>query len=153
MQAKALALRRQGTFPTVFVSVFVLALSAGPAWPQAEPFLGQAMTTANSSCPKGWSVMAGQTLPINQNQALFALLGTRFGGNGQTTFACPRQGSNTPQTATISLSALLSRAFFRPLTEGGCKAWLSISAAHATDELAGLPERDAIRLACPELHG
>jgi microcystin-dependent protein len=90
MQAKALALRRQGTFPTVFVSVFVLALSAGPAWPQAEPFLGQAMTTANSSCPKGWSVMAGQTLPINQNQALFALLGTRFGGNGQTTFALPK---------------------------------------------------------------
>lgn len=39
--------------------------------------------------PKGWALCNGQTLPINQNQALFSLLGTTFGGNGQTTFALP----------------------------------------------------------------
>lgn len=39
--------------------------------------------------PKGWALCQGQLLPINQNQALFALLGTTYGGNGQTTFALP----------------------------------------------------------------
>jgi microcystin-dependent protein len=39
--------------------------------------------------PKGWALCNGQTLPINQNQALFSLLGTTYGGNGQTTFALP----------------------------------------------------------------
>src|SRR6476646_9028412 len=39
--------------------------------------------------PKGWALCNGQLLPINQNQALFALLGTTYGGNGQTTFALP----------------------------------------------------------------
>jgi microcystin-dependent protein len=39
--------------------------------------------------PKGWALCNGQFLPINQNQALFSLLGTSFGGNGQTTFALP----------------------------------------------------------------
>lgn len=39
--------------------------------------------------PKGWALCNGQTLPINQNQPLFALLGTTYGGNGQTTFALP----------------------------------------------------------------
>ena len=39
--------------------------------------------------PKGWALCNGQFLPINQNQALFSLLGTTYGGNGQTTFALP----------------------------------------------------------------
>src|SRR5258707_5091521 len=39
--------------------------------------------------PKGWAFCGGQFLPINQNQALFSLLGTTYGGNGQTTFALP----------------------------------------------------------------
>ncbi|WP_431479223.1 phage tail protein [Massilia eburnea] len=39
--------------------------------------------------PKGWAFCNGQFLPINQNQALFSLLGTTYGGNGQTTFALP----------------------------------------------------------------
>src|SRR5262245_39577376 len=39
--------------------------------------------------PKGWALCAGQLLPISQNQALFALLGTNFGGDGRTTFALP----------------------------------------------------------------
>jgi microcystin-dependent protein len=46
--------------------------------------------------PQGWALCNGQLLPINQNQALFSLLGTTFGGNGQTTFALPDMRGQTP---------------------------------------------------------
>jgi microcystin-dependent protein len=46
--------------------------------------------------PKGWAQCNGQLLPINQNQALFSLLGTTFGGNGQTTFGLPDMRSRIP---------------------------------------------------------
>jgi microcystin-dependent protein len=46
--------------------------------------------------PKGWALCNGQFLPINQNQALFALLGTMYGGNGQTTFALPDLRGRVP---------------------------------------------------------
>jgi microcystin-dependent protein len=46
--------------------------------------------------PKGWALCNGQLLPINQNQALFALLGTTYGGNGQTTFALPNLRGQVP---------------------------------------------------------
>jgi microcystin-dependent protein len=55
----------------------------------AEPFLGEIRTVSFNFPPKGWALCDGQVLPINQNQALFALLGTTFGGNGQTNFALP----------------------------------------------------------------
>ena len=54
-----------------------------------EPFLSQVMLVSFNFAPKGWAMCNGQLLPINQNQALFALLGTTYGGNGQTTFALP----------------------------------------------------------------
>jgi microcystin-dependent protein len=53
------------------------------------PFIGQLMAVAFGFPPKGWTFCTGQLLSISQNQALFALLGTAFGGNGQTTFALP----------------------------------------------------------------
>ena len=46
--------------------------------------------------PKGWALCNGQLMPINQNQALFSLLGTMYGGNGQTTFALPDLRGRTP---------------------------------------------------------
>ncbi len=46
--------------------------------------------------PKGWAQCNGQLLPINQNQALFSLLGTTYGGNGQTTFALPNMRGDAP---------------------------------------------------------
>jgi microcystin-dependent protein len=55
----------------------------------AEPFLSEIRIMSFNFAPKGWAMCNGQFLPINQNQALFALLGTTFGGNGQTTFALP----------------------------------------------------------------
>jgi microcystin-dependent protein len=54
-----------------------------------DPFLSEIKLMAFIFAPKGWAICAGQLLPINQNQALFALLGTTYGGNGQTTFALP----------------------------------------------------------------
>jgi microcystin-dependent protein len=55
----------------------------------AEPFLSEIRMFSFAFAPKGWALCNGQLLPINQNQALFALLGTTYGGNGQTTFALP----------------------------------------------------------------
>lgn len=62
----------------------------------AEPFLSEIRIMSFVFAPKGWALCNGQLLPINQNQALFALLGTTFGGNGQTTFALPDLRSRTP---------------------------------------------------------
>jgi microcystin-dependent protein len=55
----------------------------------AEPFLSEIRIMSFNFAPKGWAMCNGQLLPINQNQALFSLLGTTFGGNGQTNFALP----------------------------------------------------------------
>ena len=55
----------------------------------AEPFSGEIRIMSFGYAPRGWAQCNGQFLPINQNQALFSLLGTTYGGNGQTTFALP----------------------------------------------------------------
>lgn len=55
----------------------------------SEPFLGEIRLMSFNFPPKGWAQCDGQLLAINQNQALFSLLGTTYGGNGQTTFALP----------------------------------------------------------------
>ncbi|MDP9239538.1 MAG: tail fiber protein [Actinomycetota bacterium] len=53
------------------------------------PFMAEIRLMSFNFVPRGWAVCDGQLLPINQNQALFALLGTFYGGNGQTNFALP----------------------------------------------------------------
>ncbi len=60
------------------------------------PFMGELKICAFAFAPKGWAMCNGQFLPINQNQALFSLLGTMYGGNGQTTFALPDLRGRTP---------------------------------------------------------
>jgi microcystin-dependent protein len=62
----------------------------------AEPFLAEIRIMSFNFAPKGWAMCNGQFLPINQNQALFSLLGTAFGGNGQTTFALPDLRGKVP---------------------------------------------------------
>src|SRR5581483_5237588 len=62
----------------------------------AEPFLSEIRLMSFNFAPKGWAMCNGQTLPINQNQALFALLGTTYGGNGLTTFALPNLQTRVP---------------------------------------------------------
>lgn len=70
-----------------------------------EPFLSEIRIFSFDFPPKGWAFCNGQLLPINQNQALFALLGTTYGGDGQTTFALPDLRSRAPihQGASFNL--------------------------------------------------
>ena len=62
----------------------------------AEAFLGEIRLFGFNFAPVGWAFCNGQLLPISENQALFALLGTIFGGNGTTTFALPNLQSRVP---------------------------------------------------------
>jgi microcystin-dependent protein len=62
----------------------------------SDPFISEIKIMSFSFAPHGWALCNGQTLPINQNQALFALLGTTYGGNGQTTFLLPNLQGRTP---------------------------------------------------------
>jgi microcystin-dependent protein len=55
----------------------------------SEPFIGEIRAFGFNFAPQGWAMCNGQTLPIDQNQALFSLLGTTYGGNGMTTFMLP----------------------------------------------------------------
>jgi microcystin-dependent protein len=72
----------------------------------SEPFLGEIRTFAFGVTPRGWAPCRGQLLPINQNQALFSLLGTTYGGDGRVTFALPdlqgrvALGAGTAETGT-----------------------------------------------------
>jgi microcystin-dependent protein len=61
-----------------------------------DPYLGELKLMSFNFPPKGWAQCSGQFLPINQNQALFSLLGTMYGGNGQTTFALPDLRGRVP---------------------------------------------------------
>jgi len=62
----------------------------------AEPFLAEVRIFSFGFAPQGWDQCNGQLLPINQNQALFSLLGTTYGGNGQTNFALPDLRGRVP---------------------------------------------------------
>lgn len=62
----------------------------------AEPFLSEIRIMSFAFAPKGWALCNGQLLPINQNQALFSLLGTTFGGDGRVTFGLPDLQARAP---------------------------------------------------------
>jgi len=62
----------------------------------AEPFLGEIRIMSFNYAPREWAQCNGQLMPINQNQGLFSLLGTTYGGNGQTTFALPDLRGRVP---------------------------------------------------------
>ena len=62
----------------------------------STPFLGEIKIISWNFAPQGWTFCNGQFLPINQNQALFSLFGTMYGGNGQTTFALPDLRGRVP---------------------------------------------------------
>jgi microcystin-dependent protein len=79
-----------------------MLMAPEPAAADSNPMLGDMMPVGFNFCPRGWALADGQILPINQNQALFSLLGTTYGGDGRTSFALPdlrgrapvNQGSN-----------------------------------------------------------
>lgn len=65
----------------------------------SEPYLGMIIIVPYNFSPRGWAFCNGQILPIAQNTALFSLLGTTFGGNGQTTFALPDLRGRVPNSS------------------------------------------------------
>jgi microcystin-dependent protein len=97
----------------VFAGLALLAAER-PASAGTEPFLGEAMTAAFSFCPRGWAPMNGQLLPINQNQALFALLGTNYGGDGRTTFALPTAKPIVTATGAALTQCIALQGIFPP---------------------------------------
>jgi microcystin-dependent protein len=62
----------------------------------AEPFLSEIRLMSFSFAPKGWAMCNGQLMPINQNQALFSLLGTTYGGDGRVNFGLPDLRGRVP---------------------------------------------------------
>ncbi|MGB1242178.1 MAG: phage tail protein [Chitinophagales bacterium] len=62
----------------------------------SEPFLGEIRIVGFNFAPRGWAFCDGQILPINQNQSLYSLLGTTYGGDGRTSFALPDLRGRTP---------------------------------------------------------
>ena len=89
------------TFRLLMVSAAALFGAAAHA---DTPYLGEIRCGIWNFAPKGWAIVAGQTLAINQNQALFSLLGTNYGGNGITTFQLPDMRGRTLLTAGQGLS-------------------------------------------------
>ena len=72
----------------IYILALLLTLGLANVYSQ-EQYLGEIRIFAGNFAPKGWAFCNGQLLAINLNQALFSLLGTQYGGNGQTTFALP----------------------------------------------------------------
>jgi len=70
----------------------------------AEPFLSEVRIFSFGFAPKGWALCDGQLLPINQNQALFSLLGTTFGGDGRVNFALPDLRGRVPMHVGTALT-------------------------------------------------
>jgi microcystin-dependent protein len=80
----------------LLLGVALLAMMASKPAMAQEPFLGEIRFVGFNFAPKGWSLCDGSVLPINQNQALFSLLGTSFGGDGKSTFALPDMRGRVP---------------------------------------------------------
>ncbi len=83
---------------TMFQGMMLVMILGFPsiAVAAAEPFIGEIMMFGGTFCPRGWANVDGQLLPISQNQALFSLLGTTYGGDGRTTFALPDLRGRVP---------------------------------------------------------
>lgn len=81
-------MRRKTLLTTTLITGMLCGVSS-PASAGFEPFIGEITWFAGNFAPRGWAECDGQLLPINQNQALFSILGTTYGGDGRTNFALP----------------------------------------------------------------
>jgi microcystin-dependent protein len=87
----------------ILMFLVALVLAAGTMWTTpvkaSEPFVGQLMIFAGNFAPRGWAYCDGQLMAISQNDALFSLLGTIYGGDGRTTFGLPDLRGRIPMHA------------------------------------------------------
>lgn len=105
-----------------------------------EPFLSEVKIVSFNFAPRGWALCNGQLLPINQNQALFSLLGTTYGGNGQTTFALPNLQGRVPiHIGNGHTQGESSGEESHTLTASEMAAHSHVVSASATDPTQGLP--------------
>lgn len=92
-------MKRTKKIPVLFsltAAFAYLAISPSQASAGIDPFVGEISYVAFNFAPEGWFKCDGQILPINQYQALYALIGTSYGGNGTTTFALPDMRGRVP---------------------------------------------------------
>src|SRR3989442_1778652 len=116
----------------------------------AEPFLSEIRIFSFGYAPQGWAMCNGQLLPINQNQALFSLVGTTYGGNGSTNFALPDLRARVPihfgsghtlgekggeQSHTLSITEI--------------PAHVHVAMASSADANAALPPNNVLARAAP----
>ena len=102
----------------------------------ADPFVAEIRIFPFNFAPKGWALANGQLLAINQNTALFSLLGTTFGGNGQTTFALPDCRGRLPMH--VGTIAVLGQ-------QGGVESASATSTTQVASAGAGLVSKVAFR--------
>lgn len=123
----------------------------------AEPFLSEIRVMSFVFAPKGWALCNGQLLPINQNQALFSLLGTTYGGDGRVNFALPDLRGRTPihvgsghtlgerggeQAHTLSIAELPTHTHLMVATQNNASATMPSAAvgyARAGNQVYGPP--------------
>ncbi len=112
----------------------------------AEPFVGEVRLFAGNFAPQGWAFCDGQLLSIAQNEVLFALIGTYYGGNGQTTYALPDLRSRVPvhQGAGYTLgqsggaeSVTLTAGQMPPHSHAMLASTTAASATHGPSEVLG----------------
>jgi microcystin-dependent protein len=109
----------------------------------AEPFLGELRLMSFNYAPQAWAQCNGQFLPINQNQPLFSLLGTMYGGNGQTTFALPDLRGRVPmhRGAGLSVQGQTGGQEFHTLTQSEMPAhnhFIQASSQQGNQALPGM---------------
>lgn len=111
-----------------------------------QPYVGEIRLFAGNFAPAGWAFCAGQTMPISENETLFNLIGTTYGGDGQSTFQLPdlrgrapmHQGNGTTlaetggsETVTLNLQQLPSHNHFPNATASG-QVWSPLGSNTAT---------------------
>lgn len=130
----------------IYIFTLVLFLFTKTLFAQ-QPYLGEIKLVAQNYAPRGWALCNGQLLPINQNQALFSLLGTTYGGNGQTTFALPDLRGRVPvgdgltivlgerqgaETATLTEANLPAHSHSEPIKVSSSSATLNVPTASSS---------------------
>jgi microcystin-dependent protein len=122
----------------------------------SEPFIGEIRPFAFNFPPKGWASCNGQLLPINQNQALFALLGTTYGGDGRVNFALPDYRGRAPVGLGLSIvqgektgeeAHTLTQAEMPAHTHARASSNQATTASPAGNVLAARPRRGVSRYA------